>query len=215
MTGSVAGRPLIIDAGPTLTFLAAGHGQLLVDVITRRGNRLLAPDAVIDEVARKASTQARFRSCDAQFDRLVEAGTVEQLSDSVDDQELAREVLRITGLAAEVRIGKSKDLGETMVIAHALKQQAAGVEVRVFIDEWRGQRLAQDHGLRVVSTEMVLAGAIDLSLIADRGEMRKMYETLRSFDDGLVHIDQTSLLEKGRYRRAKEAAVSADDAQSS
>lgn len=41
------GQPLIIDAGPALTFLAAGHRKLLLEVIDRRGNQLQTPEAVI------------------------------------------------------------------------------------------------------------------------------------------------------------------------
>lgn len=203
MTGIIA-RPLIIDAGPTLTFTGAGYGRLLVDVISKRGNRLLTPETVVDEVNRKAQT-AKFVGCDQALSTLIATEQVEVLFDDISDKELAQQVRRITGVGTAIRLGESKDLGETMVIAHALKLQASGVDVRVLIDEWRGQRVAMDHGLKVVSTEMILLGAIDLSLITDRGLMRTTYQRLRDYDDGLVHIDQTSLLERGRYRLARES----------
>lgn len=205
MTGS-AGRPLIIDAGPTLTFTAAGKRDLLMGVVTERGSRLLAPEAVIEEVARKALQQQRFERCAGILDGLIAAGRVETLCDDISDEALSQQVHRLTGVGTTTRLGESKDLGETMVIAHALKQQAAGADVRVFIDEWRGQRVAQSYGLKVVSTETILVGAITFGLITDRGEMRLVYERLRGFDDGLVHIDQTQLLDRDRYRRAKQAA---------
>ena len=201
---SVTRRSLIIDAGPTLTFVAAGYLDLLVDAVSRRGNHLMTPEAVVDEVARKAAQQKRFAGCETAFSRLLARRQLELLLDDIEDQELSQHVLDITGFGTAIRLGESKDLGETMVIAHALKQKAAGTEVRVFIDEWRGQKVAEKHGIKVVSTESILVGAIDLQLIPDRGQMRKVYERLRGFDDGLVHIDQTPLLDKSRYRRAKE-----------
>lgn len=201
---SETGRSLIIDAGPVLTFVAAGYRNLLMEVVNQRGNHLQTPEAVVDEVARKAAQQERFAGCETVLTDLLARGQVEMLLDDIDDQALAQQVRRITGVGTAIRLGESKDLGETMVIAHALKQKAAGLEVRVFIDEWRGQKVALEHGIKVVSTESILVGAIDLQLIADRGEMREVYGRLREFDDGLVHIDQTPLLNRDRYRYAKE-----------
>ncbi|WP_166997267.1 hypothetical protein [Paramicrobacterium fandaimingii] len=197
------GEPLIIDAGPTLTFTAAGQRELLMDVVTRRGSRLLMPESVIDEVARKSSQQKRFAECENDLANVIAHGQIEKLRDDIEDVALSQQVNRITGLGTRVRLGESKDLGETMVIAHALKLKQSGAEARVFIDEWRGQRVALRHGLKVVSTESILVGAISLKLVSDRGEMRKIYDKLREFDDGLVHIDQTQLLSRERYRRAR------------
>ena len=196
-------QSLIIDAGPALTFMAAGHRKLLLEVIDSRGSQLQTPEAVVDEVARKAGQQKRFAGCDRALTGLIARGQIEMLLDDINDQALTQEVRRITGVGTAIRLGESKDLGETMVIAHALKQKAAGEEVRVFIDEWRGQKAAVEHGIKVVSTESILIRAISLQLIADRGEMRKVYDRLRDFDDGLVHIDQTQLLNRERYRLAK------------
>lgn len=200
-----AARPLIIDAGPTLTFAAAGYRDLLVNVVAQRGSRLLAPEAVVEEVSRKASQEQRFARCDAVLADLIVRGQLETLLDDIGDQALSLAVQRVTGLGTAVRLGSSKDLGETMVIAHAIKLRSSETDVRVFIDEWRGQHAAQAHGLKVVSTAAILAGAIDLQLIRDRGEMRRTYERLREFDDGLVHIEQTRLLDRDRYRRARSA----------
>ena len=186
---SETGRSLIIDAGPALTFMAAGQRKLLLEVVDRRGNQLQTPEAVVEEVTRKAAQQKRFAGCDAELAGLIARGKVKLLLDDITDDVLTKQVRRITGVGTAIRLGESKDLGETMVIAHALKQKAAGIEVRVFIDEWRGQKVAVDKGLKVVSTESILIGAISLQLIADRGEMRKVYGRLREFDDGLVHID--------------------------
>lgn len=197
------GQSLIIDAGPALTFMAAGHRKLLLEVIERRGNQLQTPEAVVEEVARKARQQKRFANCETALNGLIARGQIEMLLDDITDQALTQQVRRITGVGTAIRLGESRDLGETMVIAHALKQKAAGEEVHVLIDEWRGQKVAVDHGIKVVSTESILIRAISLQLIADRGEMRKVYSRLRDFDDGLVHIDQTQLLDRERYRLAK------------
>lgn len=198
----ISNRPLIIDAGPTLTFAAAGKRDLLISVTSQRGNSLLTPETVVEEVNRKAQS-SKFAGCDSVLADLISQGHIGMLYDDIQDHDLSHQVRRITGVGAAIRVGESKDLGETMVIAHALKLQASGVDVRVLIDEWRGQKVAIEYGLKVVSTEMILIGAIDLSLITDRGQMRTVYDRLREYDDGLVHITQTALLERERYRRAR------------
>jgi predicted nucleic acid-binding protein len=94
------------------------------------------------------------------------------------------------------RVRQTRDLGELMVMAHALVLRDQGLDVIVLIDEWRGQQLASRQNLRVMDTQSVLRSAARNGLITDRGQMRKVYAELRTYDDGLVDITQTDLLAK-------------------
>lgn len=189
---------VIIDAGPALTFTAANQHQFLVDVVAARQGRLLTPETVVTEVVQKRGRQ--FAQCAKRMGHLVTTGAIEVLADDIQDEELAKLVQRVTGMNASIRLAEPRDLGETMVIAHALKRLAVGETAFALIDEWRGQRLAKDHGVPFISTEGVLRAAVAQRRITDRGEMREFYETLRQYDDGLVHIENTTLLERALYR---------------
>ena len=88
-----------------------------------------------------------------------------------------------------------------MVIAHAMVRRDRGEQVFVVIDEYRGQILASSVGLTVIDTEWILSKAVKRGLIADRGEMGKIYNKLRQYDLGLVDISQTKLLSKALWKQ--------------
>ncbi|WP_262402804.1 hypothetical protein [Actinomadura sp. CNU-125] len=130
------------------------------------------------------------------------------LSDDVTP-ELAAVVHRITRLPMEERLRQSKDLGETMVIAHAVVAAEAGHNVIVLIDDGPGARIAEaetnrlrllgDGGtpvgaLRLASTLTVLEKAAGGQYLPDRGAMRTVYDRLRQLDDGLPPLEATNLL---------------------
>jgi len=109
----------------------------------------------------------------------------------------------------EKRLTDSKDLGETMVIAHAVVAAEAGDSVTILIDDGPGARLAAteikrlaqlrtDGGrvgtISLVSTLTVLERAARTEYIPGRAAMRAIYEQLRTLDDGLIRIEKTNLL---------------------
>lgn len=123
--------------------------------------------------------------------------------------ELAAAVHRLTGLHMQERMANSKDLGETMVIAHAVVAAEAGETVTVLVDDGRGaiqataeiQRLqrmraaGRDVGsIMLIGTLTVLERAAGGIYLPDKAAMRDVYRRLRELDDGLPPIDRTSLL---------------------
>jgi hypothetical protein len=106
-------RP-IIDAGPGLNFLAINKERLLIDVL----GRLCAPETVQAEVLRKSNTDDRFRAAARAWGKLT-PGWIDVLSDDATP-ELAAVVHRVTQQPMHERLGQPKDLGEIMVIAHAV-----------------------------------------------------------------------------------------------
>ena len=67
-------RPVVLDAGPALTFAAADRHALLVDVVAERASRLLTPETVIIEVENKARRDRRFAQCPKRIGRRASAG---------------------------------------------------------------------------------------------------------------------------------------------
>lgn len=195
-------RP-VIDAGPSLNFLSINKERLLIATM----GKLSAPEAVETEVFRKARQDARFRPAELAWRKLTPA-YIEILADD-PTEELARAVNRITDQRMDERLKQFKDLGETMVIAHAVVAAEAGADVVVLIDDGGGARTAtreirrlhrmRDAGgavgsITLASTVTVLTKAVALRHICDRGEMRDVYRRLRGLDDGLPPIERTGLL---------------------
>jgi hypothetical protein len=198
----VSHRP-IIDAGPALNFLSIHKERLLIGVL----GRLSAPEIVQDEVFRKSRQDQRFRDAEQVWRRL----TPNWMQILPDDHtaELAAVVHRISGLPMRQRFQRSKDLGETMVIAHAVVIAESGADVFVLIDDGAGaktatmeinrlQRLrAQGRAvgtIRLVSTPTVLARAAGTAQLPTKADMREIYARLRGLDDGLPPMEATNLL---------------------
>lgn len=81
----------------------------------------------------------------------------------------------------EERLRHSKDLGEVMVIAHAVVAAEAGDTMVVLIDDGAG-------------TLTVLVRAAGGKYVPDKAAMRDIYSRLRGLDDGLPPISATNLL---------------------
>jgi hypothetical protein len=202
-------RP-IIDAGPGLNFLAANKERLLIGVL----GELSAPETVRDEVFRKARQEERFRAAEKVWRKLA-ARWIQVLPDT-PTPELAAAVHRITRQPIHERLRQSKDLGETMVIAHAVVAAEAGRTVTVLIDDGAGARTASAEikrlerlrssghvvgSLKLASTLTVLERAASGGkYIPDRAAMRDTYERLRELDDGLPPIEATRLLSAGLWK---------------
>ena len=124
-------RP-IIDAGPGLNFLSINKERLLIGTL----GALSAPETVQNEVLRKAAQDPRFKAAEKVWRRLSDRW-MQILPDDITP-ELAAVVHRLSDLQMHDRMTHSKDLGETMVIAHAVVAAEAGEIVTVFIDDGRG-----------------------------------------------------------------------------
>lgn len=200
-------RP-IIDAGPGLNFLSIHKERLLIGVL----GPLSAPETVQTEVYRKSRQDERFRAAATVWRKL----TPRWMQILPDDQtpELAAVVHRITRQPMEQRLKHPTDLGETMVIAHAVVAAETGETVTVLIDDGPGTRIAtteinrltrlwtsgQTVGtIRLVSTLTILQRAAGGQHIPDKTTMRSTYARLRGLDDGLPPIETTNLLSSGLW----------------
>jgi hypothetical protein len=118
-------------------------------------------------------------------------------------------VQRISGLPINERKTQPKDLGETMVIAHAVVAAESGQTVTVLIDDGPGARIAtleisrlerlRSSGRSVgsvllASTLTVLERAAGTVHLPGRAAMRDTYKRLYELDDGLPPIEKTRLL---------------------
>jgi hypothetical protein len=210
----VAAQITILDAGPCITFCAAAKQALLIEVLQRGSNQLHVPDVVDDEIGKRGSNRRDFPASTVNNWRLLtEHDYIGVLDSSVateDAEALSDAVKKLTGTPLAQRLTESKDLGEIMVIAHAMVRKDKGEDVYVVIDEHRGQKLASKFGIKIIDTAWILSSAVKRGLIADRGEMRKTYDSLRQYDAGLVHIDQTGLLKKALWSQKPQAEPAQD-----
>jgi hypothetical protein len=99
-------------------------------------------------------------------------------------------VQRISQLPMAERLKQAADLGETMVIAHAVVFAESGDDVIILIDDGEGARIATSEvvrldrlraqgrsvgSLKLVSTLTVLERAARTEHIPDRAAMRDIY----------------------------------------
>lgn len=195
-------RP-IMDAGPGLNFLSVNKERLLFSAL----GPLSVPEAVETEILRKAGQDQRFAAA-ARVWKKLPPRLMEVLSDDVTD-ELLTAVQRVSGLPIAQRTRTGKDLGETMVIAHAAVAAEAGNHVIVLIDDGDGCRAATAEAKRLqrlqargqavgsiglIHTVTVLERAAGGEHLPDRNAMRDLYSRLRSLDDGLPLLDATNLM---------------------
>lgn len=201
-------RP-IIDAGPGLNFLSINKERLLFGTL----GPLSAPESVEQELLRKAGSEDRFHAA-ARVWRKLPSRWMEVLSDD-QTPELNAVVHRMTSLPLQERARRRRDLGETMVIAHAVVAAEAGDDVAILIDDGGGVQAAAAEvrrlrrlrasgvavgTVRLVNTLTVLERAAGGQHLPGRSEMRDVYSRLRRLDDGLPPIERTDLLSPDLWR---------------
>lgn len=116
------------------------------------------------------------------------------------------------------RLRYPRDLGETMVIAHAVTMAETGMDITVLIDEGMGTNLAggeqarllrmRERGesvgtLSIIGTVTVLERCVRDGRVEDKGEIRKIYAQFRGLDDGLPPIETTRLLSRELWSQRK------------
>ncbi|OZD85351.1 hypothetical protein CH260_04850 [Rhodococcus sp. 05-2256-B2] len=195
-------RP-IMDAGPGLNFFSVNKERLLFSTL----GALSVPEAVKEEILRKSSQDSRFEGAGRVWAKLPER-LMEVLSDDVTG-ELSAAVQRISGAPMAQRMRSGKDLGETMVIAHATVAAESGENVIVLIDDGGGCRAAAKEARRLqrlreqgnevgsislINTVSVLEGAAGGEHLPHKDAMRDLYGRLRDLDDGLPPLETTNLL---------------------
>jgi len=200
-------RP-IIDAGPGLNFLSINKERLLIAIL----GPFSAPETVQDEVFRKSAQDSRFRAAATVWRKLT-PNWIQILPDDATP-ELAAVVQRISGLPMGERKMQAKDLGETMVIAHAVLGAESGQTVTILIDDGPGARIAAQEisrlnrlratgrpmgSITLASTLTVLERAAGTDHLPERAAMRDTYQRLRGLDDGLPPIEQTRLLSRALW----------------
>ena len=196
-------RP-IMDAGPGINFFSLNRERLLFAAL----GPLAVPEIVEQEIRRKARQDQRFAAAERVLGK-VPAQLLEILSDDVTD-DLAAAVQRIAGMPMVDRIRSNKDLGETMVVAHAVVAAERGGQVIVLIDDGGGREVAGREAARLqrlkqlrpevgkislITTVTVLKKAAGSEHLPDKGAMRDLYGRLRGIDDGLLPIAQTGLMD--------------------
>ncbi|MEV4385194.1 hypothetical protein AB0J68_05620 [Micromonospora sp. NPDC049580] len=201
-------RP-IIDAGPSLNFLSINRERLLIGIL----GPLSAPETVQSEVMRKSRDDPRFRPAATVWRKLAPRW-LQILSDD-ETPELAAVVHRITRQPMHERLKQSRDLGEVMVVAHAVVAAEAGESMTVLIDDGAGARLATSEvgrlqrlraqgravgSIRLVNTLTVLERAAGSEHVPDKTAMRDVYDRLRGLDDGLPPVDTTNLMSTACWR---------------
>lgn len=195
-------RP-IIDAGPALNFFSINKERLLLSVT----GPISTPETVRAEVLDKAGRDPRFKAVEKVWKK-IPSRLLEILPDD-PTPELLTALERISRQPWGQRRATAEDLGETMVVAHAVVLAEAGQRVTVIIDDRGGAALATNESRRLdrlraagrscgsiglVNTVTILEKAAGGKYLPDKQVMREVYGRLRGCDDGLLPIGRTRLL---------------------
>lgn len=193
-----------MDAGPGINFFSINKERLLFATI----GAIAIPEAVATEIMRKARQDQRFVAAERVLKK-VPPRLLEILSDDYTD-ELGGVVSRIAGMPLERRMHSSKDLGEMMVVAHAVVAAELGADILVLVDDQGGRRMIARESarldrlrianpslgrIRLVSTITILRSAAGGDHLPDRTALRDLYARLRGLDDGLPPLESTGLLD--------------------
>lgn len=102
-------------------------------------DRLLVPREVATEIGDKSGEVQKFKRADPLFKGLVRDSMIEILeSDAENDEALVRAIKLVSRLPpSELLTRRRKDLGEAMVVAHAIKLR----------DDWHHPHLGPRRGL--------------------------------------------------------------------
>lgn len=200
----------IIDAGPAINFLATKNQRIL---IAATAGPFQAPQAVKDEVMRKAAQEPRFAPAAQQWAK-IERNWITVLP-ATRTPALDRIARILTREPLPTLPSRAKDLGEAFVVIHATAQALSGEHVRVIIDDQGGQKLTKiaqrflaaqranntpNVGtIGLMTTETILASQANTERIPDKPTMRRVYSQLQTVNSGLVHISKTNLLDHGLW----------------
>ena len=192
---------ILLDAGPSLNFLAVGQENILIQVAASRGLQLAAPAKVDREIIGMCKDPRFSRTAaSGTWDKLKSAHRVIVLDDEVVEDAFTAAVTRISGKPAEERKRDPRSLGEIMVLAHASVRVQQGQTVFVLMDERDGRRRAgleddwlvrcEAPGKLVLwNTRQVLRDAATKpDMITGGLAWETVYKQMTKFDDGLPRL---------------------------
>lgn len=186
---------ILLDAGPSLNFLAVGQQNVLIQLAQSNGLTLAVPARVDAEIEGMCNDPRFARTGALGTWRKLKGVRVQILDDSIEEQVFAAAVGRVSGVPAADRVRSRKSLGEIMVIAHASVLAQGGETVFVLIDEGDGRRRAaaeanwlrkNNHpgALVLWSTRQVLEQS-DPEWLGEGTTWQAVYNRMSAFDDGL------------------------------
>ncbi|PCC83284.1 hypothetical protein COM45_04280 [Corynebacterium accolens] len=189
---------IFADTSVLLNFICAGEHDLLLKFVG--DEQLHVPEAVRNEVERKLKTP-RFQCGVRTWTSLVAHGHVKVLED--DYERLWKRIRLFSGPGYTIQGGMAKNLGEYTAIAHclALLEDDPSVKTAIIIDDGDAKKLINKRqAATVFSTEAVLLRCVELRILTNRGESRRVWEKLSKFDS-LLPFEETKLNDRNSYRR--------------
>lgn len=189
---------ILLDAGPSLNFLAVGQQNILIQVAESQKLQLATPARVDSEIIGMSDSE-RFKNTGIRriWTTLKSSRRVEILPDELTTRRFADAVTRISGMPARDRVRSKKSLGEIMVLAHASVYVQHGQDVFVLIDDGdgrrRGSREAQWLRDQQYTKRLILWSTRQLLREAGRHQgwiqgdvtWEHIYDQMTAYDDGL------------------------------
>ena len=188
-------RFIFADISVLLNFICSGEQDLLLRFA---GNdKLHVPAAVNDEMHRKLK-DTRLQCGSRTWSLLIAHGHEHVLNDDMD--RLFKHIRLFAGPRFSIQGGMAKNLGEYTAIAHclALLEEDPSVRTAIIDDEEAQELVRKRQAATVFTTEAVLLRCVQLGVLTDRGQSRKVWDKLSKFDV-LAPFEATRLNDRTIY----------------
>ncbi|MEV7969447.1 hypothetical protein AB0O34_26200 [Sphaerisporangium sp. NPDC088356] len=186
----------VLDAVVCVHFVGANLQPILIDVLESSGLVLQIPEEVCDEVAGKDHRYPGLRQRWARLQASERIQVLPRIEVETAHPRVVEVIEEIRGIELEQAVRINRDLGEVIVIAHCVRLAEQRRNVMALIDDQGGQALAARWGIPVLTIENVLTLAIHRGHFPNRADLRKTYDKLREYGDGMLPLEKSGLIEE-------------------
>ncbi|GGL13008.1 hypothetical protein Sme01_20260 [Sphaerisporangium melleum] len=199
----------ILDAVVCVHFVGANLQSILIDVLHSSGLVLQVPEEVCDEVAAKDRKYPGIRQRWARLQASDHIKVLPRVEVETAQPRVVEVIEEIRGMEIEEAVLVRRDLGEVIVIAHCVHLAEQGWNVTALIDDQGGQHIAARWNVPVLTIEDVLTLAIHRGHFPGRADLRRVYDKLREYGDGMLPLEKSGLIEEHQQWAAQAVYGSA------
>ncbi|MEU9886999.1 hypothetical protein [Sphaerisporangium sp. NPDC051011] len=186
----------VLDAVVCVHFVGANLQLILIDALESTGLVLQIPEEVCDEIAGKDRRYPGLRQRWAKLQASRWIQVLPRIEVETAHPRVVEVIEDIRGIELEQAVRIKRDLGEVVVIARCVHLAEQGQNVMALIDDQGGQALAARWGVPILTIENVLTLAIQRGHFPTRGDLRKAYDRLREYGDGMLPLEKSGLIEE-------------------
>lgn len=178
----MTGHTVVLTQNPLQAFIAAGLGQLLVDVCSAQQGALVVPQTVVDQIRRAGGV---FSVCESTMISLEQVGDLAILDDDLHDSSLLAAYQRVEKGVPVLRRDGVVDTSPVVALAHAYSRTVQAEDARLLTDSWVQRGYAETHDVDVLESAGILLAGARHHIIESPAKARSIYGRLQEFNPDL------------------------------